>query len=136
MTLVIDASLTLAWALEDEPNDYADRIFGRLPHEPAGVPGVWALEVANGFLVAERRGRVTAVEVSRAHAILKDLPIIAEESSLDLALGPVLALARMHNITAYDASYLELAMREGLPLASLDDRLRTAALAAGVPLAE
>ena len=135
MAIVIDASVTLAWALEDEPNDYADRIFSRLPGEPAVVPNIWVLEVANGLLVAERRQRVTAAESSQVHAILGDLPITADSPSLDIALGPVLALARTHQLTTYDASYLELAMREGLALATVDRNLRAAARNSRVTLA-
>jgi predicted nucleic acid-binding protein len=135
VTFVLDASVTLAWALE-EANDYSDRIFGRLSDETAVVPNIWALEVANGLLVAERGGRVTGAEVTRVRGILGDLPITADSASFDLALGPVLILARTHDLTAYDASYLELAMREGHPLVTVDRDLRAAALAAGVPLAE
>jgi predicted nucleic acid-binding protein len=132
VTFVIDASVTLAWALEDEPNDYADRIFRRLPDEPAVVSSVWPLEIANGLLVAERRSRVSSAEASRVHAILEDLPIAIDSLSLDIALGPILALARSEDLSAYDASYLELAMREGFPLATVDDRLRAAAVRVGV----
>jgi predicted nucleic acid-binding protein len=134
VTFVLNASVTLAWALE-EANDYSDGVFGRLPGESAVVPAVWTLEVANGLLIAERGGRVTEAEVARVHGILRDLPITRDSTSVDIALGPVLALARTHDLTAYDASYLELAMREGISLATVDGDLRTAALKAGVALA-
>jgi predicted nucleic acid-binding protein len=136
VTFVVDASVTLSWHLDDEPNAYSDKILARLAHDPAVVPPVWFLEIANGLLTAERRGRITSAHSSYVHETLSNLPITADELSLDSALGPILSLARSQGLSAYDASYLELAMREGVPLATVDDRLRSAALAAGVPLAE
>jgi len=136
MTFVVDASVTLSWHLDDEPNAYSDAVLGRLATEPAMVPRIWFLEVANGLLIAERRGRITSAHSSHVHQALANLPITADDLSLDLALGSILSLARSQNLSAYDASYLELAMREGLPLATVDSDLRTAALAAGVPLAQ
>ena len=136
MTFVVDASVTLSWHLDDEPNAYSDKVLGRLAAEPAIVPRIWFLEVANGLLLAERRRRITSAHSAHVHQALANLPITADDLSLDLALGSILSLARSQNLSAYDASYLELAMREGLQLATLDDRLRAAALAAGVSLAE
>ena len=100
------------------------------------MPGVWPLEVANGLLIAERRGRLNAAGIAHAHTLLSTLPISVEEPTLDVSLGPVLELARQERLTTYDASYLLLAMREGIPLATLDDGLRTAAGRVGVPIAE
>jgi predicted nucleic acid-binding protein len=136
VTFVVDASVTLSWHLDDEPNAYSDKILGRLASESALVPRLWCLEIANGLLIAERRGRITAAHSSHVHQALANLPITADDLSLDLALGSILSVARFQNLSAYDASYLELAMRGGLPLATLDEKLRTAAVAAGVPLAE
>jgi predicted nucleic acid-binding protein len=136
LTFVVDASVTLGWCFPDESNPYPQKVLQRLRDNPAIVSSVWPLEIANGLLVAERRGRVTAADLVQAHEILMDLPISADDTSLDAALGPVSTLARRYNLTAYDASYLELAMREGLPLATLDESLRAAAGQAGVELAE
>jgi len=122
--------------MPDERDDYAYGILDRLSDEPAIVPNIWLLEVANGLLVAERRGRLTVADISQAYGLLADLPITARDLSLAAVLGPVLALTRQENLSTYDASYLELAMREGLPLATMDDALRAAAGRAGVPLAE
>lgn len=136
MPFVLDASVALAWSFRDERNAYAHRMLRHLEHDPALVPVVWPLEVANGLLVAERRGRLTAADVAAVCAALADLPIECSELTLEQAFGPVLDLARAHGLSAYDAAYLELAMREGLPLASQDDALRAAAQRAGVPLVE
>ena len=136
MTFVVDASVTLSWYLDDEPNDYADTMLNRLAEDSAVVPSIWFLEVANGLLIAERRGRITQADVARVSETLTGLPISARDQSLDAALGPVLTVARTHDLSAYDAAYLELAMREGLPLASVDESLRRAARVAGVELAE
>ncbi len=132
MTFVVDASVTLSWHLDDEPNAYSDKVLARLATEPAVVPRIWFLEIANGLLIAERRGRITSAHSSHVHQALANLPITADDLSLDIALGPILALARSEGLSAYDASYLELAMREGFSLATVDDRLRAAATRVGV----
>ncbi len=136
MPFVLDASLALAWSFRDERNAYAHRVLRRLEEDPALVPAIWILEMANGFLVAERRGRLTAADVAQASAALADLPIESSDVKLDQAMGPVLDLARAHELSAYDAAYLELAMREGLPLATQDAALQAAAQRVGVPLVE
>lgn len=134
MSFVLDASVALAWCFPDEDSDYADRALGRLSNEVAIVPGIWALELSNALVVARRRARLTEAELAQARALLANLPIAPQLPALSIALGSVLDLAVDHNLTAYDAAYLELAMREGVPLASEDARLRAAAAAAGVPL--
>ena len=136
MPFVLDASVALAWSFRDEQNAYAHRMLRRLEDDPAVVPVVWMLEVANGLLVAERRGRFTAADVAQVYGTLADLPIEWSDLTLDQALGPVLDLARAHGLSAYDAAYLELAMREGLPLATQDEALRAATQRVGVPLAD
>ena len=136
MPFVLDASVALAWSFRDEQNAYAHRMLRRLEDDPAVVPVVWLLEVANGLLVAERRGRFTAADVAQVYGTLADLPIEWSDLTLDQALGPVLDLARAHGLSAYDAAYLELAMREGLPLATQDEALRASSQRVGVPLAD
>lgn len=136
MPFVLDASVALAWSFRDERNAYAHGILRRLKDDPALVPAVWMLEMANGLLVAERRGRFTAADVAQVFGALASLPIESSDLTLDQVMGPVLDLARAHGLSAYDAAYLELAMREGLPLATQDDALRVAAERAGVPLVE
>ncbi len=134
MPLVLDASVALAWCFEDEKSEYADRVLDTLARDRAAVPAVWPLEVANALYVGERRGRTDAPAIVRQTALLTALPISVESIDLERALGSVLNLARQHGLSCYDASYLELAMREGLPLATADELLAKAAQSAGVRL--
>ena len=130
--LVVDTSLTLAWYLEDEQNAYADAVLGALADREAVVPPLWPYEVANGLWIAERRGRTTIPRIQRILALLQPLPIRVDLTAHERARGEVLALARQEGLTCYDAAYLDLAMREGLPLATLDNQLRAAATRVGV----
>ncbi len=126
----------MAWCFRDERNAYAHRLLRRLDDEAAVVPSIWLLEVANGLLVAQRRGRLSRAEVTQVGVLIADLPITWRETSLEQALGSVLDLAGTHELSAYDASYLELAMGEGLPLATQDAALRAAAQRVGVSLVD
>jgi predicted nucleic acid-binding protein len=134
MGFVIDASLTLAWCFEDEADARADRALDLLRQDRAHVPAIWVLEVGNVLLVAERRGRLTGAQSGRFIELLTLLPIHVEPLDTTRCWGAVSSLARLYNLSAYEAAYLELAARLGLPLAAADNRLRTAALAAGVPV--
>jgi predicted nucleic acid-binding protein len=134
MPFVVDASVALAWQFEDEASEYADRVLERLREDRAAAPSIWSLEVANALLVAERRGRLSPAKVARAVELLLELPISIHDVAAELVLGAVLDLARAHGLSAYDAVYLELAMREGLPLATQDEALRGATQRVGVPL--
>lgn len=132
MTFVVDTSVTMAWWFEDEITPATEAVLDRLATEDALVPALWALEVANVLLVAERRGRITEAQAARFVALLRELPL-----TLDLAppdLDALLASGHRHRLSAYDAAYLALAEREGLPLATLDKALRNAALTAGISL--
>jgi predicted nucleic acid-binding protein len=100
----------------------------------AFVPELWPLEVANALLVGERRKRSTQADTMTWLGFLASLPIAVDEETRAYAFGSTLSLARDHSLSAYDAAYLELAMRRGLPLATLDDKLKAAARAVGVPL--
>ena len=132
--LVLDASLTLAWAFEDEGNAYTDSILESLAHVKAFVPAIWPLEVGNALLVAERRGRLNQAATVQFLALLWQLPITVEKERPEQMLGETLALAREHGLSTYDATYLLLAMRRGFPLATIDEALRQAATRAGVSL--
>ena len=134
MALVLDASITLAWFIEGEATPYSTTVLERLRNEGAFVPAVWPLEVANALLMSERRGRISMADVTRAINLLGDLPIDLDSEGLSLAWGTTVPLARQQALTVYDASYLELAARSGLPLATQDTRLRAAAERAGVDL--
>lgn len=132
MTFVLDASITLAWCFVDKSSEMADRVLGQLGGEEALAPAIWPLEVANGLRTAERRGRLDLADLAQLRELLTALPVEVESVTLDTALGEVAELARQLDLTAYDASYLALAARRGLPLATADDRLRRACEQAGV----
>jgi predicted nucleic acid-binding protein len=127
---VVDASVALAWCFEDEATPQTEAVLDRLSHDTAVVPSLWELEVSNVLLAGERRDRLTESQSARFVALLAQLPILVDTASVDV--GAVLAAGRQHLLTAYDAAYLVLAEREGVPLATLDARLRAAAQAVGV----
>ena len=132
MPFVLDASVALSWCFRDEQTAYSLAVLARLEHEEAVVPSLWALEVANGLLVAERRNRVTTAELSGLLVALGDIAVTLREAEREDVLGRVLDLARAHGLSVYDAAYLDVAMREGLPLATEDQDLIGAAQRAGV----
>jgi predicted nucleic acid-binding protein len=134
MPTVLDASVAMAWCFSDETTEYAKRVLGALNDDSAVLPAIWPLEVANTLCVAVRRGRLEPAAEARFIALLRVLPLSIEGTDLDRVLVEVLRLAREQNLSSYDASYLELAMRQGLPLATADERLAQAARAAGVEL--
>ena len=133
---VLDASFTFQWLLEDEATPEGDLALAAVRLGGAVVPALWPVEITNVLGVVERRGRLTQDGVVGALTLLQSLPL---DIVLPLTLteaGIVLDLMRRHRLTAYDASYLELAMRLGLPLATKDGDLLVAAPAAGVGLFE
>lgn len=134
MPFVLDASVALNWCLEDEKNVYAERVLDALGGDRALAPAIWCLEVANGIVQAERRGRISAADLGRITDLLLAFPINIEDAAIASALGVILDLARSQGLTSYDASYLDLAIREGLPLATQDENLARAAARVGVPL--
>jgi predicted nucleic acid-binding protein len=131
---VLDGSVTIAWSFEDESSEYADGVFDSLSDSVAVVPAIWALEVTNALLMGERRSRSTQMQTEETIAVLEILPITVDDSGPGLAFREVLGVARAQNLSSYDAAYLELSVRRGLPLATIDTRLRNAAAMVGVPL--
>lgn len=129
---VLDASVTLSWYFEDEVSEATDLLLDRLDVETAAVPVVWHLEVANVIALAERRGRVTAARSAQFIAQLETLRISVDEGATVRAFNRILELTRAESLTAYDAAYLELAMRLGVPLASKDRELCEAAERVGL----
>jgi predicted nucleic acid-binding protein len=131
---VLDASVALSWCFEDEADPAGDAVLRRLVSERAAVPAIWALEIANVLLGAERRKRITPAGSARFLALLEALPI--EVDSLTAARAPreILALGRTHGLSCYDAAYLELAARTGIPIATRDARLAASAQALGLSL--
>jgi predicted nucleic acid-binding protein len=134
MHCVLDSSVALAWVLPGEATPATEAVLTAVGELGAVAPGLWPLETANVLWLAERRGRITLAERTQALALLTELPIRIDDRTAALAFGTISALAARANLTVYDACYLELALRLGLPLASLDTRLSQAATASGVRL--
>lgn len=131
---VLDNSVTMSWWFPDEHDSYAQNVLKTLPGTAAAVPTLWPLEVANILLVGERRGRITQADSATFIGLLEGLPIRIDDETSEHAMKTSLTLARAQNLSVYDASYLELAMRRGLPLATLDTKLKAAASAVGITL--
>ncbi len=132
MSFVIDCSVAMAWCFEDEATDFTDDLLERLDVEGAVVPSLWPLEVANVLTISERRGRTNQARITKFLQLLGDLPITIDPKTEEKALNDILSLARANGLTSYDAAYLELALREGLSLATLDQALMRAARRLGV----
>jgi predicted nucleic acid-binding protein len=129
---VLDASVALAWCFEDEAGGLADRVLESMSAAEAVVPAIWPVEVANALLAAERRRRITPAGLAQCLALLRRLRILVDEAGLDM--DEIVALGRSFRVAAYDAAYLSLALRAGLPLATLDRALTQAARHAGIPI--
>jgi predicted nucleic acid-binding protein len=132
--LVLDASVAIAWCFPAQKDAYCKAVLTAVSEGLAVVPVLWAIEVGNVLLTSERRGMLT---VAMARAFLDDLAILPKQVDVqqpERAFGDVLELARKHKLTNYDACYLELAKRMGLPMASLDADLKAAAKREGVVL--
>jgi predicted nucleic acid-binding protein len=129
MPFVVDASVAACWLLPDETDHRADAAFARFPNDSALVPSLWWFEMRNILLSSERRGRLNPSTTVQFLSLLNNMPIQIDRNPDETAM---MTLARRHKLTAYDASYLELAAREGLPLATLDSALMRAAKAESV----
>ncbi|MEX2492180.1 MAG: type II toxin-antitoxin system VapC family toxin [Nitrospirales bacterium] len=132
MPFVLDSSVALGWILPDKTNSTLDALCDRLTDDIALVPPVWPLEVGNVLLIAVKRGRLAAKDVSQLARELRALPVEIDAASTERAMEETLALAKKYDLTTYDASYLELAQRRHLPLATLDTKLRQACLSANM----
>ena len=132
---VLDASVALSWFFDDEFSPYSNVIAEIMPRSQAVVPIVWPLEMANAFLTAFRRGRLPETKAPALIGAIDRLRV-----DIDRGVAPefltqaTLAVGLAHRVSAYDASYLELAMRRGLPLATEDERLLRAAGAVGIEI--
>ncbi len=131
---VLDCAVTMAWCFDDEATSYTDRVRDSLADIQAVVPSIWPLEAANATIMGERRKRLDEARSRRFFVLLGALPIILDRETGTRVFSEIVHLARSYQLTAYDAAYLELAIRRGLPLACLDGKLKTAAAAAGVVL--
>ncbi|MGH8704284.1 MAG: type II toxin-antitoxin system VapC family toxin [Burkholderiales bacterium] len=130
MTFVIDCSVTLPWFLEDERTSFTDSLLFSIKATEYWVPAIWCLEFANALLVAERRRRI--VRERRLEALDQVARLMIRVDSEPIAMKTVSAVAERHDLSTYDAAYLELAIREGFGLVTLDRGLADAATEEGV----
>jgi predicted nucleic acid-binding protein len=131
--LVLDASIVIAWAYREE-GERLDALIRHVAAESASVPMHWVLEVTNTLLNSERSGRLSGSQRREITDSVRALPIRQDEETYMRGWQETTALAKQYSLTTYDAAYLELALRLGAPLATLDQDLASAARKAGVPL--
>lgn len=130
---VVDSSATLAWCFRDESIGWVEALFRQLtPESEVLVPRHWAFEVANSLVIAMRRNRLTNQGLEQNFEVLRALPIYSDMTGDSAVFTKMVGLAEKYRLSVYDAAYLELAMRSNLPLATLDDDLRAAAVLAGI----
>lgn len=134
MMFVLDCSVTMAWCFEDEADKYAEQVLEFMKTMPAIVPELWHLEVMNVLLIGERTKRLKSSQVDLFLKLLSELTIQIDLNAGSRAFSSILNVARSHKLTSYDSVYLELAIRENIPLATLNNELRRAAKKAGVKL--
>jgi predicted nucleic acid-binding protein len=132
LSFVLDTSVSLAWCFKDEQTGPIMALLDRVTASGAHVPGLWPIEAVNVLLTAERRRRVTALQREQLLGFLRELPIAVDQETADRIWQQGALLAARHGLTAYDAAYLELALRLDLPLASADSKLADAARRCGV----
>jgi predicted nucleic acid-binding protein len=135
---VVDCSVVVSWCFSDENSPFATGVLAALtsPEAEALAPPILPLELANVLLAAERRGRLNTAKSARFLKLLFALPIAFDGTPPEQNLDAIAELGRHHGLSSYDASYLELAVREGVPIATLDDRMRAVAAQLGVPVYE
>lgn len=132
MSFVLDSSVSLAWCFDDERADATDALLERVVESGSVAPALWPLEVLNALATAERRGRLDEERGRRLAGFLQDLPVRLDAETCDQAWQVTSQLASRFGLTIYDATYLELAQRTALPLATLNQELRAAATTLGV----
>jgi len=134
LSFVLDASVALCWCFEDEADRYARSIFPVLRTTPAVVPAIWPAEFGNGLMVAERRKRISQVAVSELLTAFRELPIRIEPAISSERLPQLVSMARQHGLSVYDTLYLDIALEQELPLATIDKQMKRAARKMGVEL--
>jgi len=138
LSFVLDNSVTMRWCFGDgKPAElaYASRVLDDMRETSALVPAIWGLEVANVLARAENAKLITEARSEAFLTLLRRLRIEVDAETFSQSFAGVLQIARRYHLSSYDAAYLELALREGLAIASLDADLRKAAKRAGAPLA-
>lgn len=132
MSFVLDASITLAWCFQDEATPVTIALLEKLSTEEAFVPALWSLEIGNILLMTQRKKRISPANAAEFINLLEALNIQIDYHMATRRFYEILSLATAQNLTTYDAAYLELAMRLGLPLATKDIQLQNAANRLGV----
>lgn len=132
MNFTLDASVALSWCFADEASAYGDSVLEQLVRSEAVVPALWPIEVTNVLAVAARQHGMDSKDAAAARRFLQALPIVVEPLERRSAFEATTTLALRHALTTYDATYLELCLRRGIPLATLDEALGRAAEAEGV----
>ena len=133
MAFVLDASVAVAWFVRKQATAYTDRVRSMAKREPLHVPTVWPLEVANALIVLQRRGNISEKAAMTAADLLGSLVVTVHQERL--TIPELLVFAAKHRLSAYDASYPDLALSLRLPLACRDGTLQRALPGAGVRLA-
>lgn len=133
MRFVLDSSITMAWVFEDEFTPFAQHVRAQLRSGEAIVPAIWRSEVANVLLMGERRKRLQEAKAVEFLQLLEELPIMNDEEESWRTMRDAWRLAREHQLTVYDATYLELALRHSVPLATADGKLVAIATKLGLP---
>ena len=130
--IAVDASVALAWCFPDEASDYADSVLLAVENQTVVVPAIWAVEITNALLVGERRKRIRQPEVRRFVDLMNGLSVVEDRQPFADTVSNVLPLAREYDLSAYDAAYLDVAVRHEIPLATLDVALQKACAAVGI----
>ena len=130
--IVLDCSITMSWCFQDETTDSSITLLESLDGISLHVPALWTLETANALASAHRRGRIDDDDLAATLLFLETLPLEIDDRTASSSLTDVLPLALAYELTAYDATYLELAMRIEAPLCTLDSGLHSAAKRAGI----
>jgi predicted nucleic acid-binding protein len=131
---VLDASITLAWCFADEATPATRELLDRLDIDTAYVPQIWPLEIGNILVMAERKKRINYADAMHFLQLLEEINIQIDDNNSLRFFHEIISLAHSSGLTTYDATYLELAMRLGLPLATRDKQLATVAKQLGVKL--
>lgn len=134
---VLDNSVSMRWLLESNKKSdqgYTEKVLKSMLNAEAYVPNLWHLEATNVLLSAKKRSEINAGEIEKFISQLENLPIHTDQQTSKQAFNRILGLADTYNISSYDAAYLELAIREGLPIATLDKALKKAAKKADIEI--
>jgi predicted nucleic acid-binding protein len=132
--IVVDASVALAWCFPDEASDYADSVLVALENGTVIVPAIWSVEITNALLVGERRKRIRHPEIRRFVELIRSLRIVEDGQSFANTVANILPLARENNLSAYDAAYLDVAIRHEIAVATLDGALQKICRAVGIEI--